>query len=819
MADQGPYEQPRVWWDSLLTLGVGVAVYGLLSLWSVPCLHPSVWDDVSVAAGLRPPANPFPGCYRILVGLLFDFLPVGFVLDALPHLGRCAIAVSSMFVYLVFHEMLPATLRLKVHMSRIGAHVGRVSAVLAALLFACADPVWRAGQTFTPVSLFLLLTTFAGYLFFRFLRKGSIVALYGCFSVIGVISAESTLGFLLAFVAAFGVLVAVRWAQDPDVPLVNPLVDDLVREIVFKRLSYAWAFFFLLTVGASVWRFIACGGMEAAGAEGVLGLLFEYVRGAWMSTKEAASGPGWLFFVLLCLAPFVLALKLLPRAWDDDKFLPWIVGVVYAVIGVVAISQLTGARVLWFWTWLDARRPMMPSDTLLSFALLFNVAAVAFSLAVFGVDAVCRNYRRIAQQQFPESMLDKVPAEMAESLGRARVLRKRVYLVVLVLVPCVVLPGRVRTTERDMARAIAMCVDETLAETVDCGAVFTDGSFDELLELEALRRGRTLNCLSLMAPNTPRNRIIRQRVVKDADAEDEELLQTDAASALRSWVARKPERLQNCAVQLGFEMWKRVQKPLPPFSGLVALPGGVAEEERTRALEACRELGDFAYKVAERGRDPEEDSLRPKALTEVEKVTDVQLRNKFPYVLWRLARLAQMRSRRADGSGNRAQAFHEAARADELDSVNAQFQRMKRDMDWLKRQNGGQISPREGLVIGLSRADFALAGHYAAPVLKADPDEPRANFALGMMFFQEEQFARAEQHLRRCLKRRPKEVAVLNNLAIAQMRLGELDDAEENARQAVELHPGLAEARKTLERILEARQRREEKESAEKPKG
>jgi len=803
MSELTEYEQSHLRVEFLVALAVGGLVYGLLSIWSFPCLHPSVWDDVASAAGLYPPANPFPGLYRLVVGGLFGCLPAGAVLDLLPHLGRVTVALASVFVYLVFRETLPAVLRMRVHMSRLAVPLGRICAGLAALLFACSDPVWRAGQSLTPVSLFLLLTTGSAYLFFRFLRKGSIVSLYGCFALLGVISAESSLGFLMAVLAATGVVLAVGWARDPDVPLVNPLVDDLMREIVFKRLTYVWFACFLLTVGGNVWRFVAQGGLEAAGSEGVPGLLFEYFRGAWFATRDAASGPGWLFAVLLGVAPCILALKLLPRAWDDDKFLPWAVGVVYAVVGVLAFSQLAGAKVFWFWTWLDARRPMMPSDTLLAFVLLFDVVAVALALGVFGMDAICRNYRRIARQHYPESMLEREPAEMAEALGRARVIRKRAFWIVVFAVSCLVLPGRLLTTERGMAQAIASSAEETLRETEGCDAIFTDGSLDGLLELEALRRGRVLNCLSLFSPNTPRARFIRQRAARDD--EDLRLLETDAASALRAWVATKSERLSTCAVQIGFEMWRGVKRPLPPLSGLVALPGGVADDERRRALAACREIGDFAYKVAEKGSEQESSDPDELHAGDVEHVTDLELRRRFPFVLWRLSRLAQMRSRVADESGNRAEAFREAARADELDSVNAQARKMKRDVNWIKNQNGGRLSPREGLVIGLARADFALAGRYAAPVLAADPDDPRANFALGMMYYQDEQFSRAEQHLLRCLKRRPDEPAVLNNLAVVQMRLGKLDEAEANVRRTLEKHPNLEEAKKTLARVLAAR--------------
>lgn len=95
------YEPPRAWWDPLVTIGVGAAVYGLLALWSYPILHPSVWNEVAIAAGRHVPEHPFPGVYRALVqGLFHGFTPVQLLDVALPVLGRMAIAGASMCVYL-----------------------------------------------------------------------------------------------------------------------------------------------------------------------------------------------------------------------------------------------------------------------------------------------------------------------------------------------------------------------------------------------------------------------------------------------------------------------------------------------------------------------------------------------------------------------------------------------------------------------------------------------------------------------------------------------------------------------------------------------
>ena len=784
-------------WDFLWMPLVFGVVYQLLSLWPLGGLHPTVWEDVAVAAGLRPPGDPFPGLYRGFVSLLFQMMSANAVQTLLMHLGRVCVGLSAVFIYLVFRDTLPAALRLRAHVNKVGARLGRVIAFLTALIFACAEPVWRAGQTFSPVSLFLLMATGAGCLFFVFMRRGSIGALYSCFALLGFLSAETTLGFLLLILAMVGVLLAVHWANSPETLLVNPLVDDLVRAVVFKRLSYVWLACFIAGVTLNMTQFVWTKGLEAAGHVGVLGLLFEYVRGAYEATCDAATGTGWLFLLLFCLAPFIFVLNILPKAWDDDKFLPWSVGMCSGVAGVVALSQLAGAPVLWFWTWLGTAREMMPCDILLAFVLIFNVATVAFVLAIFGVDACCRNYRRIAQQQYPESMLATGPAQMAESLGRARAWRQRTFVMVVIAIPLLVIPGRIQPVTRGVSQAIQASVEETIAEAKDCKMMFTDGSFDPLVELEAMRQGRTLVCLSLMAPNKPRAKMLRLRAAEND--EDRELFVNDAATALRTWVENDSPRLTNAAVQIAFELWKRVKKPLPPLSGLVALPGGVEETERARALQTCETLGDTAEALAEKGKIDEND------VAVVEKLTDAALRQKFPFVLWRLSRLAQMRSLSEDLAGHRAQAIREAAIADRLDRVNASVQKMQREVNWFKMQNGGQLTPREGLVIGLSRGDFALAGRYAAPVLAASPDDPRANFAMGMMYYQEEKYSKAETHLLRCLNQRPDEPAVLNNLALIEIRLGKFADAEKHISHALEKNPTIPELKKTREKLEKAK--------------
>ena len=116
------------------------------------------------------------------------------------------------------------------------------------------------------------------------------------------------------------------------------------------------------------------------------------------------------------------------------------------------------------------------------------------------------------------------------------------------------------------------------------------------------------------------------------------------------------------------------------------------------------------------------------------------------------------------------------------------------------------MSPREHLRQALQRADFTAAKPYAEAVLSTDPGNADANFAIGMFYFVDELYSKAEIYLERCAKRRPDEPTFFNNLAIAQMMMRKYDLAEQNARRALELLPDSPEVKDTVRQIEKARQ-------------
>jgi tetratricopeptide (TPR) repeat protein len=181
-----------------------------------------------------------------------------------------------------------------------------------------------------------------------------------------------------------------------------------------------------------------------------------------------------------------------------------------------------------------------------------------------------------------------------------------------------------------------------------------------------------------------------------------------------------------------------------------------------------------------------------------------ELNRLFLFGQWRLSRMCRMRANSADRRKESKVSEMEHDLADRLDRFNPEWQKVQEKMDWIGRQDGMRLTPREGLKLGLERADFRLARSYARKVIVSDENDVQANFALGMGYFTEKQYGRAEAHLKKCLIKAPNEPAVLNNLAIVQLRLGRYAEAETNAVRALELFPDSAEVKTTLRHIRKA---------------
>lgn len=766
--------------DRLYVLLLGAAIAALAWFWRFDTPPPDLVDDLAAAAGLRPPVSPLGLHWQYVAAPLCRVFGVQAAGTILRVAGHILLALLAVIACALFEMMTPETLRRGKHVAAWWRAMVRFVLFQGVVLFCCADPVWNAFRWFTPVSLHVLIAAFSLFLFVAHFKSSRRAPLFAAFVLIGFLAADTPAGAVLtvAAIVALRVRTHLRAAGKLPTPVENPLVDSLMG----LRLTLAYGAGFVAGAFLEIRMFNSMDGLAVfgwAGGKCAFELPIVYVK----SILKMCSPAGAAAFLAVAVLPVVIAHELIRRAADDERHLAYVYGATFIVFGLIAFSQLSGASQLWFWTWGGEA----VSDGVLKCIAVFLCALSAiWSLAMFILELYLRNFRRIETLRFPDAVEEEEGKAALSRIERLRRIVRVVFLVEPILVLACVLPFRAQRAERAMLDVVASAMRETAEECRDVDFLFTDGGLDAAVELAAAAEGRKLHALSMMgsAANS-RDIYIRTRGV--TNAEDKALLESGAADALRIWVRTRPDKMKTFAVQIGFELWRRDSRPMPECSGLVARPEGLSPEEAARGAAAGRALAGRVLALYARHN--------PGA------VVDRSIKDAFLFTQWRLAVLARHRANAYDERGEKALAMEETRLADELDKKNGALARIRATMAWASRKKLERMTPQEGLKIGLSRADFALARIFALQVLDVSPDDPAANFALGMDYFVQKQYSRAEAYLARCLERRPNDPAVLNNLAQCRLRQGDPKGALPYATRALELLPDSPEVKRTKERI------------------
>ncbi len=314
--------------------------------------------------------------------------------------------------------------------------------------------------------------------------------------------------------------------------------------------------------------------------------------------------------------------------------------------------------------------------------------------------------------------------------------------------------GKMRAVVDDYVR-------EVVEEAKGVRVIYTNGVFDDDIRREAKRRGIELEPVSIMARN--------------------------GALAL----AMAVERGEDVALQLGFELLKRRYcKELPPCSGVLARTGKMPEEDRQRGIDAARCLGERILELYRK------DAVRFGG--------DEDLKKRFLAVQWHIARLATVRAERADHAQQTELSQQDKTLADELDNNNSSIQDLRRALDQAEALTMRAITPSRGLRMSLAQADFTQAKRYAELILASNPDNTDANFAMGMSYYVQKQWARAEKYFRRYLTKK-EDAAVLNNLAVICMYTERYDEALKHAQKALNILPDSEVVQDTINQITKAR--------------
>ncbi|MCR5750846.1 MAG: tetratricopeptide repeat protein [Kiritimatiellae bacterium] len=768
--------------DRLYVLTLCAAVAGLAAMWSFDSVPPDLMDDFAAAAGIRPPVSPLGLHWQFFAAPLCRELGVATAGRVLCIAGHVALALLGMIAYAIFAMSVPAAFRRGERLAAWWRAAVRFVLLQGVVLLCCSDPVWSAFRWFSPYALQILVAASATFLFLLHIRTNSRLPLFMTFALSGFLASDTPIGALLTLAAATSLRIRtyMRIAGVAPEPEENPLADALMC----LRLTIAFGIGFAAGAYLEKLAFESLGGFEAWGwtwGDYAFEMPVVYVKKA----LSMCSLQGLGMFILVVGPAVAVEIGLLRRATDEETHLSYNCGALFAVFGLVALTQLMGFPRLWFWTW-DASHATVRDGVLKTFAVFLCTLSVIWALAAFMTEFYLRNFRRIETLRFPDAAVETGGPEALQRIQSLRRVMRICFLAEPFLVLSCVLPFRLQRLERAMLEVVADAAVETARECQGAQYLFTDGGLDAAVELAAAKEGQQLHALSLMGGATDRREIfLRTRGVENP--EDRALLESGAADALRLWLRTRPDKAGEYAIQIGFELWRKDGRPMPTCSGLVARPEGFTEAEAERGAVVGRTL---AKRVLDLYASDKPDVIPDRALHDA-----------FLFVQWRLAVLARHRANAYDGRGERELAMEETTLADGLDRKNAALARIRSTMAWTSHKKLERLTPQEGLKIGLARADFSLARSFALQVLEFAPEDPSANFAVGMDYFIQGQYSRAESYLSRCLVSRPNDPAVLNNMAQCRLRQGDFEGAMPYARQALEAMPNSAEIKRTIERI------------------
>lgn len=736
--------------DAAIAALLAVAGGLFYAICSLPGLDPTVWEELSVAAGLVPPHGIFPGLWRLVARIVFGVSGVSGMMAVMKIGGILSCVLALPLVYVAMRRVLMVSVPVAAEYDVWRGFISRFFAAMSAVAVAASDPVWRMSQTLSPDLLLFVVFLALANLWLSFLVRGSLVRLYAIAALAGAFAAESP--FALVLPAVFIFSYARLFSRVRNWMLAVP--DSLPSPSLLPRwkLFFVFVGFFATGMTANLALFSKLNGMAANGwvqSE----MYLRYLTGYGAVLFGASSWLGWILGFAFCILPFVLVSSLAPGILRDDRPIGFAKGLV--LLCGFALSLAHSGAIPWLSFWANARTGAeISSGFLLGLLVLCEAIAIGLAGAVFTFE--CQGV-----------YLEK------DGLSAGRVRRAAVPCIVAVVF-AVAAVRAFNPVDAEMLRAIYAAVDETMRECGDAKWLFTDGRLDDAVRLRSAATGSGPIPLNMMSRDREWDRYVRSAPFPK-DGPDHEVVLMGVPQLLRMWYGEKPGGMEGVALQLGFEMWKRDNKPLPPVSGFVArADGGMTKAEIKRGVD---EAGRIARRMIDLAPRIEEAS------------PSRRLFDLYSSIAWRISRMARFRG--------------EAKLADTIDESNAPVRRMMAAIERERHRLFMQLTPLETLQFALRRADFAEAMRAAPTVLRVDADNPDANFGMGMGFLMEGNLEEAERYLKRVLVRRPEEPAVFNNLSIICRKLKRYEEAEALARKAIALLPDSPEVQETLQEAID----------------
>lgn len=730
--------------DVIVATAVGSLCLVAILIWGVPGLDPSLWEETAVVSGLRPPRTIFPGFWRLATSWLFSSFGTRGAIGILSVLGPIVAGALAGLFYLIVRYVLSFLIRTERQYLVWSDRIAPFFAALAAVLFGVSDPLWDIARVFSPGLMRLSIFMVIVFMSIRWFSLGGNWRLFILMALMGVLAAETPLGFLLPIVFLLMHFMVWRGILDGDFALPKGLRS--------RRSMPKWRMFFLFCGGLAlaVWAnaavFVSFGGLEANGWN-ANDVYFRYAGGYWGVLANAATLIGWVLGLGFAVMPFVVAMRVSTMVLRDDRQMPFSLGIIIFFAGIMATMQSGAFPSLRFWAFVK-ESVIVHSGFLLAVFTICAMVAIAIFGSVFAFE--CQRTYLGDDEDKPGILLRGVVPALAG---------------LVLLLAIVHLPNPVET---EMQRIVDDAVNEIVDECGDAKWIFTDGRLDPAIELSAAAKCKRLCPLNMMSGSSEWELYVRKRNF-EVDSADCRAAETGIPTLLRVWAGEKPHGMDEAALQLGFEFWKRERKPMPKASGLVARETGLSDADCAKGVANAQALSKRILAVS-----PRMGKASPTPA----------LASAFSAVNWRISRFARMRN--------------EDKLADQLDLSNSALKRMLSIIEYERLRTFMQLTPREGLQLALRRADFTEARRYSAAVLHYDEDDPEANFGMGMSALVRNDHKNAELYLKRVLKRRPDEPAVLNNLSIICRKQKRYQEALDYANKAIKLLPNSEEVKQTL---------------------
>lgn len=773
--------------DHLIALVAGGVVLALLFAWPFSGLHPCCWTEVAVGSGLVPPRDMLCGLGNLLSRLVFGSFSFTTALTVGTAFAKVLVAACVVLAFWVFVGGLDLLSANGARDFRRRYVAVRMAAFVGAVTFGCSDPMWQAAQGLTGSTVTMFLVVLALNRLVKFLTTARLLPILAALFTGGLICAETPVG---ALVVLLGLAVTVRYLKVTENELWKPFLES-------ESIQRTKTVFLLVFVAAVVFgivlefvSFAALGGLRV-GTLAPQSLPARFWSGYARFFVSSMSVSGLILFLLLAVAPFVLAALLVLRSTDEDNYLPLKLTCVFLSTSLVSFLQLSPYDMTWFWNILPGA---VASKGVVELGALLSASTLAMGVFVLGIEMLCRDYGHVDEMMYHLFDDDPQSADPAdETVVSVRLTFSRMAVLALpALSLAIVIHGRPLADDHALFDVIRDCVRETVDEARGTRHLVTDGSMDDALRIESRSRGIALHPISPFAGDTPYDAALRRRAM--TTMADRLAFGRDVTSALRNWVCYQPERMPEVSAQVAFELFGANTNLTPVAYGLLVRPAGDAAAAAAAAQRA-RGLAERFLALHESGRWG--------------KVKSRLLKELSLMLQFRLATMCRLRATEQDARGDAVQAQAESALAEKLNAANPALCEVLERQEWVRHQSGAELTQREGLEIALRRADFQMARRYALPLLKDFPDDPDANFALGMGYYVMDQLSRAETHLRTVLKTCPDDAAACNNLALVCLRTQRPDEAERLARKAAELSPDSAEAKDTLRRIESVKSGRE----------